>query len=157
MAFIIKKIYMIQSIFYIIVFLFLTSCTVFERTPSSAVLAKEAVDKKYFLDAIELYHQHIKERLRDDNRESWENPYFYLLLIGDIYVEIGDFKSALDSYEEAKNNQVDKQLYLDRIRFIAEKLEEKGEIQSAFDLLNNHLSEDPLIINELLDKLSRKL
>ena len=57
-------------------------------------------------EAITHYRAHIEERLAVADRPEWENPYFYLLLIGDLQLNNGQPDAALATYEEAEQQKV---------------------------------------------------
>lgn len=112
---------------------------------------------KQFDQAIALYQEHIDKRLRFHEREDWENPYFYELLIGDTYLEQDKLSDAKAAYIAAYDHDVDRTLFLDRIRLLAAKYEEKKEFQTALDLLKPYANDDPLLINAQLDRIAKAL
>jgi tetratricopeptide (TPR) repeat protein len=79
------------------------------------------------------------------------------MIIGDLLLEQGKFDQALESYLEGFKNGVDLPLFLDRIRSLALKLEESGELEKALKLLSEYVNQDPTLINEALDRISKKL
>ncbi len=59
--------------------------------------AAELTNAKEYDKAIEIYRKHIDYRLALKDRPEWENPYFYLLLIGDLYLQQANTEKALES------------------------------------------------------------
>ena len=107
--------------------------------------------------AIAAYRSHMDSRLAVIERPDWENPYFYLLLIGDVYLGKGDAEKALESYEEAERNGVHESLVSDRYRSTAAWHEERGELQKAFDILTRYRSRDTLLFDSMLDRIARAM
>jgi len=110
-----------------------------------------------FDEAISIYRSHIDYRLNLDKRASWENPYFYLLLIGDIELKRRSPEAAYVAYKEALSHGVDKNLISDRIRSLSHWHEEQGGIEKSIDILRSHRELDPLLFDAMLDRLARKL
>lgn len=108
-------------------------------------------------EAIAAYRSHISERLETPERPEWENPYFYLLNIGDIELSRGNVDAALAAYEEAEREKVELPLVADRYRAVAAWYEEHGELQKALDVLTTYREKDPLIFDSMLDRVAREL
>ena len=118
--------------------------------------AEKFVEEKKYDEAISEYQKHIDLRLRDTDREIWENPYFYEIMIGDVYLKKDDDVSALNKYLEAEKHGVEKELIIDRVRLLALHLEEKGDLEKAMTVLTQHRTMDPLLFDVQLDRLARK-
>ena len=124
----------------------------FGRGPSHArVAAQLRADKKYD-EAIVEYRKHIDARLNDSRREPEENPYFYLILIGDIYLEEGKTDDALASYVEAKDKEVEVALVVDRIRRIARAMKDAGKYRDAVALLKKYRELDEFVFDLDIDE-----
>ena len=108
-------------------------------------------------EAITAYRKHISERLETSDRPEWENPYFYLLNVGDIELSRGNVDAALAAYEEAERENVELPLVADRYRAVAVWYEEHGEPQKALDILTKYREKDPLIFDSMLDRIAREL
>lgn len=139
-------------------FLLTTSigCGIFDHEPTKANLAELALTENQYQQAIDLYLEHIDQRRKDPGKEEWENPSFYYLLIGDIYLKEKDWNNALAYYKKADNDHVDHLLFLDRMRLLGAFLEEQKQYNEALKLLTPLAKEDPVLINEILDRVSKK-
>lgn len=132
----------------------ISGCWSFNR-PSKLQKAEELSRQKRYADAIVAYHEHMNERLAIRNRPEWENPYFYLILIGDIELGTDKPEDALNSYLEADQKEVDKYLVSDRIRSVARWYEEKNEYDKALQVLIKHREKDPLLFDAMLDRINK--
>jgi tetratricopeptide (TPR) repeat protein len=130
----------------------LVGCLFSERL-SHARLAEQLRAEKKYSAAIQEYERHISVRLSAPGRDPGENPYFYKLLIGDVYLESGDFGSAETSYLEALNNGVDKEFVASKMRGISGKLSEQGKAEDAMSLLRKHRDLDPLMSDLEIDRI----
>jgi tetratricopeptide (TPR) repeat protein len=110
-----------------------------------------------YAEAIQEYRAHMEFRLSVKNRPEWENPYFYLLLIGDIQLGGGDVAAAEKSYLEARDKEVDPYLISDRMRGIARWHEERGDLKAALQVLERYRELDPLLYDSMLDRIARTL
>ena len=123
--------------------------------------AEELSRQGRYKEAIEEYRAHMEARLAVANRPEWENPYFYLLLIGDVYLGKGEIERALTSYEDAEKNGVHEALVSDRYRSVAARYEEKGDLKKAFDKLPVNEEEANAVLQtlpkELRDRILRTL
>lgn len=108
-------------------------------------------------EAITAYREHISERLESSDRPEWENPYFYLLNIGDIELSRGNVAAALAAYEEAEREKVEAPLVADRYRAVASWYEERQQFQEALTILTKYRDRDPLIFDSMLDRIARTL
>lgn len=109
-----------------------------------------------FLEAIKAYRQHIQKRLENENRAEWENPAFYRLLIGDLYLKESQVEEALREYEEARSEGVAQSLVADRFRLVASWLAEQGQTQEAIEVLSRYRNEDPILFDLMRDRLARE-
>jgi tetratricopeptide (TPR) repeat protein len=119
--------------------------------------AEEFLRQKKFDQAIAAYTQHMHNRLAYPQRPEWENPYFYLLLIGDVHLHQGAVDAALTAYAQAEQAQVDRSLISDRYRSVARWYEQHNDLRSALALLERYRDRDPLLIDAMLDRLSKAL
>ncbi|MCB0328606.1 MAG: hypothetical protein KDD70_03050 [Bdellovibrionales bacterium] len=119
--------------------------------------AEEYQRQGNFGKAIEAYEQHIASRLEIENRPKWENPYFYNLLIGDLYLKEELIEKALAEYEYAQKQNVSEGLVSDRFRLVANWLAEHDRIEEAIEILNKYRSSDPLLYDLMRDRLARTL
>ncbi|WKZ56965.1 MAG: hypothetical protein QY326_09550 [Bdellovibrionota bacterium] len=138
--------------------IFLTGCTPRGSSPYDLLQEAEALVRQGKSDqAIQRYHDHIAWRLSVKDRPEWENPYFYLLLIGDLHAEIGNMTEALSSYQDAHRLGIETALVSDRYRFLAHKMELQGDLKGALEILRAHRELDPLLFDAMLDRVSRAL
>lgn len=137
----------------------LCSCTAGNsvRTPSHLEKATELARSGDADAAIAEYNAHIEYRLQVHDRPEWENPWFYLLLIGDLELQKGDLDAALQAYEEAEQKGVDKDLVSDRFRQAGTSLAENGKPREAIEILKKYRDRDPLLIDAMCDRLARKI
>lgn len=108
-------------------------------------------------EAIAAYRTHMQNRLQVTNRPRWENPYFYLLLIGDAHLGKDDPFTALENYEEAERHDVSETLISDRYRAVARWYEQRGELTAALALLRRFRDRDSLLFDAMLDRVARSL
>lgn len=107
--------------------------------------------------AITLMHKHIEERLAYEERPDWENPYFHLLMIGDIQLKSGAPEQALTTYEQAEALGVEKGLISDRFRYVASWYEKQGNLRDSIRVLEKYRERDPLLFDMMLDRISKTL
>ncbi len=110
-----------------------------------------------FSEAIAEYRKHIEYRLSVPDRPEWENPWFYLLKIGDLQLQNNDAAGALASYEDAERKGVDRSLVTDRYRHAANFIAERGELAEALQILTNYRDRDPLLIDSMRDRIAREI
>ena len=132
----------------------LASCT---PSSDSITYAEELSRKGNYASAILAYHEHIALRLKITDRPSWENPYFYLLVIGDLELKQGKTEEAFATYELAEKNGVDVLLVSDRYRYIATRFEEDGKLREALSVLTKYRDRDPMLFDLMLDRIAKKL
>ena len=102
----------------------LSECNSREYGSQTRLRADKLSKEKKYEEAVKAYWDHINFRLSVKDRPVWENPYIYLLDIGDLYLEKGDVEQALYHYELAEKKRV-KQAYVnDRYRYVASWYEE---------------------------------
>lgn len=119
--------------------------------------ADELTRQGEYDQAISMYREHMEDRLSVENRPQWENPYFYLLLIGDVQLGRGEPDAALASYEEAERMKVDAPLISDRYRAVGRWYEEHGQLQKAIDVLTKYRDRDSLLFDAMLDRIAKEL
>lgn len=140
------------------ILLHMVGCHALLAPPDSlASKADKSVEDGELDHAIEIYRAHIDERLSESDRPEWENPYFYLLMIGDVYMKKGDPAKATESYVSAESMGVETDLVSDRLLQVATWYEEKGDINGAIDHLLKFRKRDELRYDALLNELGRKL
>ncbi len=99
----------------------------------------------------------MQERSKQKSRPGWENPAFYLILIGDLELRRDNVDAALTNYMAADAAEVDGPLVSDRIRSVAKWYEDKGELATAFNLLQKNRNRDPLLYDPTLDRLGKRM
>jgi tetratricopeptide (TPR) repeat protein len=134
----------------------LSSCILFEGE-SYKQQADELRKSEEYDEAISAYKKHINHRLKVNPRPDWDNPYIYLLDIGDIYLEQGQVEKALKQYEEAEEKGVKQAYCNDRYRAVALYYEERGELKKSLKILEKYREKDTFLIDLMLDRLARKL
>jgi tetratricopeptide (TPR) repeat protein len=134
---------------------FISGC--FSSGPTELLDAEELHTEGKHDEAIAMYREHITNRLEVTDRPEWENPYFYLLNVGDIELNRGNVDKALAAYEEAEREKVELPLVADRYRAVASWYEEHGELERALEILTKYRDKDPLIFDSMLDRVAREL
>ena len=124
---------------------------------SSRARADRLSKEKKYQEAIDEYWRHIEDRLAVSERPNWENPYLYLLDIGDLYIEQGNVGEALRYYELAEEKHVKQGYVNDRYRGVAAWYESRGRLRDAIEHLEKYQDKDPLLFDLMLDRLSREL
>ena len=109
-----------------------------------------------FKEAIREYEKHIDLRSNQEHPD-WENPYFYLLIIGDLKLKLKKPKEALKNYLKADSQKVSSILVNDRIRLVASWYESNSKIKEAIKLLEKYRKRDTLMFDLMLDRFSKKL
>ena len=119
--------------------------------------AERLTREKKYPEAIEEYHRHIADRSKLKDRPEWENPEFYQLIIGDLYLAQDDPQAALQAYELAHERGVAEGLVMDRYRLLASWYEKRGEFQKGADVIIKHRTKDPVLFDLMLDRLMREI
>lgn len=118
--------------------------------------AEELSRQGKFEEAILEYRQHMQVRLAIEKRPAWENPYLYLLMIGDIQLSQALVQEALLTFELAEKNKVDTSLISDRYRAVAAWYEKHEQLDSAIEVLKKYRDRDPLLFDSMLDRLAKE-
>ena len=119
--------------------------------------AEELSRDSRFDEAISEYRKHMEYRLSLKTRPADENPYFYLLLIGDVELGRGDPEEALKNYEEAEQRGVHNSLVSDRYRSVARWYEEHEQLNEALQILKKYRDRDDLLFDAVSDRIAREL
>jgi tetratricopeptide (TPR) repeat protein len=134
-----------------------SACSSWLASSPELYRAEELSQQERHQDAIAAYREHIEDRLTESKRPEWENPYFYLLRIGDLQLRLDDPTEALKSYEQAEEQKVEASLISDRYRAVAHWYIERDRLQEAFDLLQKYRDRDSLLFDAMLDRVGRAL
>lgn len=108
-------------------------------------------------EAIASYREHMRYRLSLPDRPDWENPYLYLLMIGDLQLNQSKPDAAQASYELAEKNKVDSALVSDRYRYLASWYEKQGDFDTALKVLTTYRNRDELLFDVMRDRLAKEL
>lgn len=119
--------------------------------------AERYTRKKEYENAIQSYKSHIDERLELKERPEWENPYFYWLLIGDLYLKLKDADKALESYEFAESKEVSPGLLSDRYRYVAHWYAKQKKFDQALTILSKYRDRDELLFDLTRDRIARDM
>ncbi len=129
--------------------------------------AEELTKEGRYDEAITAYKEHMESRLEVTDRPEWENPYFYLILIGDVQLSRGELPAALTIYEEAESKLASCQdpeakkfhetLLSDRYRAVASWYAEHEQHEKALEILRRYRHRDTLIFDAHLDRVARAL
>lgn len=103
---------------------------------------------------MEKYKQ---KRLQNENREEWDNPYFYNLFLADFYLALEKPEKALNLINEANNQNIDTRLILDRATRVMTYYEERGNLDDAVQIMYRYHTLNPILCEIHLDRLLRKL
>lgn len=132
-------------------------CSIGCSTNNSLHQAEELTQQQKYSEAIKAYELHIAERLNDQERSDWENPYFYLLRVGDILLTNNKPTEALEAYLRAESQGVETTLISDRLRALARWYEDQNRLEDALEVLSKHRDRDPLLFDSMLDRIGRAL
>jgi len=127
------------------------------KPASFRIKADDFSSKKKYSEAIQAYWDHINQRLAVQSKPDWENPYIYLLDIGDLYLEQNKVDQAMEAYLGAEKQGVKDGYINDRLRFVASWYEEHGELEKAIQHLKKYRERDELLFDLMLNRLARKL
>jgi tetratricopeptide (TPR) repeat protein len=103
------------------------------------------------------YISHIESRLDAENRKEDENPFFYFILIGDAFLEAGDYRQALVSYAIAHSRDVQTGLVSDRVYLVAKRYSDAQEFDKAWEILKKYRFLDPLSFDYRMSELHRQM
>ncbi|MCB0353025.1 MAG: tetratricopeptide repeat protein [Bdellovibrionales bacterium] len=131
----------------------------FDYAPASRYLrqAEQAARQGKTKEAETYYLRHIQFRLDFKERPDWENPYFYHLLIGDLYLKENNIEEALSHYQKARSEGVELGLVADRFRQIASFYESEEKFDQAISFLSEHRELDPLLFDLMRDRIAREM
>ncbi len=152
-----SRVYKFAKFVLLTILLLNAGCTWFANKPGHRQSADNFVKEKRYNEAIESYWQHINERLAVKSKPDWENPYIYLLDIGDIHLQQGQVNEALHFYEMAQQKGVKAAYVNDRYREVARWYESQGQLEAAIEHLKKYRESDEFLIDLMLDRLARKL
>lgn len=147
--------FIVKSCFCILVLL-LNACFSTNSSPYR-VEADSLKEQDRFDEAVTAYWKHIHYRLAIKDRPTWENPYIYLLDIGDIYLKQGQVDRALEHYKLADKYDVDRGYVNDRYLSIARWYEEHGELHKALAHLQIYSERDPIIFDLMMDRIAKQI
>ena len=108
-------------------------------------------------EAIAQYRLHITERLKDPSRPADENPYFYEILIGDIYLRQDKPVEAEDCFNIAREKQVAAPFIIDRMRQLGAWYENHNQLETARDTLKRYRELDTLLFDFDIDRIGKKI
>ena len=131
--------------------------SIFSPAKSLMEEAEELARNAQYQEAIALYQKHMQKRLSVIDRPDWENPYLYLLTIGDLELRQDKIDSAISTYEEAEKKGVSRELVSDRYRGVAEHFEQKHQLETAVEILKRFRDRDPLLYDGMLDRISKQI
>lgn len=137
--------------------LFLIACASLSEQGDPIERAERHTEEGHYDEALALYRKHMDDRLAATNRPEWENPYFYLLAIGDVYLRMGQPEQALGAYNEAESHGVETSLIADRYRSVAHWYIDRRKLDQALEVLKKYREKDTLLFDSLLDKVGRAL
>ena len=104
--------------------------------------------------AVNALEEYVKQRDKEQLLPG-ENPSFYFITMGDLYLDSRDPIQAELKYEEAERRAVDKSLVADRYIRLAEFLRIEGKTGQAMEVLNRHAALNPLVFDGYRDKVAR--
>jgi len=119
--------------------------------------AEEFLRQKKYDQAVGSYEKHMTKRLARKDRPTWENPYFYLLMIGDTHLRADQPEQALAAYSDAESRDVDSGLISDRYRSLAAWYENHGRFQEALNILSKHRNLDSLLFDSMMDRIAKDM
>lgn len=145
----------------LLLLLLFCGCSVFawvgviEPIESNARKAERLVEEGQFPGAIEAYEAHIAERLADPQRKLTENPYFYYLAIGDLYLKQDQVEEAREAYIIAKEHKVSDLSLIDRFLQLANWHVDREEYEEAIYILLEYREIHPLIFDGRIDEVHK--
>lgn len=129
----------------------------FAPSKSHAQLAEERSSEGKYREAISEFLLHMEHRLASTTRPKDENPYFYFLLIGDLYLKLEEPTQAENSYMEAAAHDVLPELVRERFRGLGKWLEQREEYRFAIKVLERHRALDPIMFDFDIDRIHKKI
>ena len=102
------------------------------------------------------YFRHMKKRLLDESRPNDENPFFYLVLIGDIYLKEEKLERAFYFYRVGHGKKVKTPLIAYRIRKVALAYHKNKQSEIALDILREYRELDEFAFDAEKDKIHRE-
>ena len=137
--------------------LMLCSCSIFFFTDFRQYLdaAEKAEKEQNYKEAIQQYKGHIIFRKSDSGRFKDENPYFYQLMIGDLYIKLKNPESAEKAFLIALKHNISPPLCAERLRRIGTYYLEEKKYEEAFAILRKHRELDPLLFDLEIDKVHK--
>lgn len=137
-----------------------SACTLYEaeNRPSAEYLARaeRSTSAGDYETAIKAYEKHMHLRRLSATRAEWENPSFYFLLIGDLYLRMDRDENAREAYLSALTDGVEERLVIDRLRGLADWYAQKKRYDEALEVLETHRALDPILMNVSLDRIARE-
>lgn len=133
------------------------ACSFFAPGLTTLEKADQARKNGRYKLAIKHYQQHLEQRLATKWKIKNENPYFWLLTIGDVHLEAGDPIKARQIYDEALNKKVDTLLLVDRYLTLATWYRDHDNYEQALEILKHYRDLDLLLFNGTLDKFSKEI
>jgi tetratricopeptide (TPR) repeat protein len=79
------------------------------------------------------------------------------LLIGDLYLDTNRIEQARKAYLVAKENDVEKDLFIDRWRKLARAYSKGGDIERAINTLREYRDVDPVVFDYDIDQLHKQM
>ena len=136
-----------------------TSCSLFSTRNelSLARRAEQAQEAGNCEKAINLYNKHIEDRITQENKAEKENPWFYLIKIGDCQFEQNKETEALNTYLEAKSKKVYPDLIADRIMKVVDMRVKQKRYDDAINLLKDHREIDELKFDSRIDEIHKEI
>lgn len=137
--------------------LFLVGGCVSTFGPSHAQRAAQLRQQGKYEESIEQYRLHMEQRKNDPNRPQDENPSFYELLIGDVFLDAGNPKEAEESYLRASSQNVHGDLVNFKFRHLGQWYESQGNLGKAIEILKKYRDRDPLMFDYDIDRLHKAM
>lgn len=132
---------------------------VFDFSPekSHATQAEELEEQGKLEEAIAQYEKHIEKRLRAKSRPDHENPHFYQILIGDLYLRLDRPDAAKQAFESAHQNGVNVEFVSERFRRLAHWYAKRERFNEALELLARYRELDPFMYDIDTDTIHKQL
>ena len=130
---------------------------VFSLGPSHAQRAQQLRQEGKFEEAITEYRLHMELRRKDAHRPPDENPAFYELLIGDVYLDANSPLEAEESYQRASDADVHGDLVNFKFRHLGQWYESQGNLEKAIQILKKYRDRDPLMFDYDIDRLHKAM